>query len=278
MSAVIAVLVVAAHGAERSVPPPLGDGEDWEHALQVVANLKQRPPDLPVVLLLGDSITRESISTERDLTRQIRKHGTRVVAYNLGSSLQTYGQNILLIERLPPLSGIALIGVDVVRFQADRQEAPLTLPSPSPLPGDYYPHKYTESATLSDDEKRAETREWMNKGYRDFVEHYSYNLGLLRRLVEITAGKGLQPVLVEAPLNLQLVKDVWNEPVGRYRADAKRLAGELGIPTIDLNERAGLTDADFHDMFHLVEPGREKWQQHLAREVARLVERGDAGR
>ena len=50
------------------------------------------------------------------------------------------------------------------------------------------------------------------------------------------------------------------------------------LPYVDISQEIGLGNEDSHDRSHLVEPGRELWEQRLAEELAGFDERqGDAG-
>jgi hypothetical protein len=60
--------------------------------------------------------------------------------------------------------------------------------------------------------------------------------------------------------------------MARYRADGRALAARNGIPFIDFVAQVGLTNYDFFDLFHLVEPGRIKWQARLSREAVALLD------
>ena len=56
------------------------------------------------------------------------------------------------------------------------------------------------------------------------------------------------------------------------------LADEYDVPYVDFNAELPLTNDDFHDLSHLVEPGRVVWQTRLAEELVRLLGAEAAGR
>jgi hypothetical protein len=43
------------------------------------------------------------------------------------------------------------------------------------------------------------------------------------------------------------------------------------VPYVDFNEELRIPNEDFHDIDHLVEPGRVIWEDRLAEELARLL-------
>jgi len=43
------------------------------------------------------------------------------------------------------------------------------------------------------------------------------------------------------------------------------------VPYLDFNQALAIPSADFHDLSHLVEPGRVVWQRRLAEELVRLM-------
>ena len=76
-----------------------------------------RPPVRPVVLLLGGSAARESITTERDWRRQIAAlGGGRVSAYDLGASSQGYKDDLEIVRALPAVPTLLLIGINLGRY------------------------------------------------------------------------------------------------------------------------------------------------------------------
>ena len=58
-----------------------------------------------------------------------------------------------------------------------------------------------------------------------------------------------------------------------YQPRVRRLADEYGVPYIDFNDELPLTNADFHDLSHLVEPGRVIWEARLAEELVAAARR-----
>ena len=57
----------------------------------------------------------------------------------------------------------------------------------------------------------------------------------------------------------------------QYTVPTMELAAKYGVPYVDVNKAAAVPNADFHDLSHLVEPGRVLWQRQLAKALAPLL-------
>ena len=130
--------------------PPVGEelrgsdyGRDWQHCVQVVANLRAKRPKIPLVVLLGGSSARECTVLDDDWERQIKKRSGYVVdAYNLGSKHRSYAQDLAFVKLLPKgVPTIVYIGINLGRFCLPPGSATVTLPRPKPL-GSYPQHVY----------------------------------------------------------------------------------------------------------------------------------------
>jgi hypothetical protein len=247
---------------------------DWQHARQVVADLKASPPQVPLVVMFGTSTTRESTITDASWSKAIgRAAGTTVKAYNLGSTNQTFTQDRALVGHLPEVPTVVFIGIDVVRFVAAPSAAAVTLPSPRPVPASYDQHRYSVRRILSAAKKRVLVRDWVKRRYRVFLKNYRHNLGELRLLIEECRARGLYPVLIEAPRNTAAIKSAFNKAVRKYRTSCRALAARHGIPYIDFLSACRFRNRDFYDVWHAVEPGRRKWQPRLSAHIVRLLRR-----
>jgi hypothetical protein len=142
-------------------------------------------------------------------------------------------------------------------------------------------HQYTVSKTkngtrqrtmLPTSKKLVLLSRWLTERYPLFQANYAYNAGQLEMLIRECQKRGFRPVLLVLPVNLALIGHKFDTPMARYRADGGKLATKYGIPFIDFVAQARLTNHDFYDLFHLVEPGRVKWQARLSREVANLLQ------
>lgn len=84
-----------------------------------VSRLKVDPPATPSVFLLGGSTAREATVTGGEsLAEKIARHGgPKVVGWNLASSLQTFAQDIAIVDNLPDAPRtLVIVGVSPGRF------------------------------------------------------------------------------------------------------------------------------------------------------------------
>jgi hypothetical protein len=244
-------------------------GDDWRHVESTIKELNRRPPDVPVVVLLGGSAARECITTEPAWSAQIAAlGGGRVRALNFGSSSQAFSNGITIVNALPAVPTIVLIGLNVGRYTSIPPE---DLPSAASATGRgggvYDSHRFHDGQQISDAAKRAIVRTWLAVKYPRFKARYAGNAATLRRLIALCQEKGFYPVLVELPLNLPIVRHSWDAARDRYRGGARSAAGDAGIPYDDFIARIGLVNRDFVDVAHLVEPGRAKYQRRLSQVV-----------
>jgi hypothetical protein len=249
-------------------------GADWQHALQVVADLRAQPPSRPLVLMIGSSIVRESTTSDASWAAQVQQRGGPLVAaYDLGSSNQSFAQDIKLVGYLPAVPTIVFIGVDVVRFVSLPADPGVTLPAPKPVSSSYSPHRYSSARILPASQKRTLVTNWMTNRFPVFSKNYSYNLGRLRKLIEACLARGLHPVLLDTPRNTAVIGHGFDQPVGRYRASCKQLAAHYSIPFVDMVRAARFNATDFYDLWHAVQPGRAKWQLLLSNQTVKLLQR-----
>jgi hypothetical protein len=93
--------------------------DDWGRVSWQVGRLKQSPPKLPAVYLLGGSTTRELISSDASLAAAIRQTtGVEVYVNDLASMNQTFGESLAIAANLPPKDAVLIIGVNQARFTA----------------------------------------------------------------------------------------------------------------------------------------------------------------
>jgi hypothetical protein len=249
-------------------------GEDWTHVLQVVANLRADPPDGALVVLLGDSIARESTVEDAAWTAQIAADGgTVAAAYNLSSRNRSLAENIALVKALPHTPTLVLIGVSLCSFTSPRTSATIQLPAPLvPLPS-YIQHPYNEGSVLPDAEKSLLVGEWLKTRAPVFRRNAGSCARLLSRLVGLCLTRGFQPVLVEMPLNTRVIGHRFDGPVSRLRRECRAAAARWDVPFVRALARAGLVSRDFADLWHMVEPGRSICQGLLSARSATLLDR-----
>ena len=245
----------------------------WAHILRVVAALNEDPPQVPDVYLLGGSSALDSTISDTSWAAQVRKlGGTPVSAHNMGSANQTYAQDIAIVNQLPAVPSIVLIGVNLGRYTrpvaaAGAQPAYRAAICSLGRPHDPIPH------TLSDAQKKAQVYVWLTDRYPLFRQNFAGNTGQLELLVAACQARGLHPVLLELPLNLPIVRHAFDKPRVQYRDSCRALAKKYTIPKINFLKRDHLVSSDFADLFHLLEPGCVKWQLRLSKTVVSLLAR-----
>lgn len=249
-------------------------GGDWKRVLQIVANLHSVSPDKPVVVLLGGSSARESTVSDSDWRRQIKaKGGPATEAFNLGSRNRTMAQNVALVQALPPVPTIVYIGVNVGSFTSAQKTARISLPTPgSSSVSLQQPHQYSQKRLLSTTKKRSLVKAWRTKRYPVFQRNFDTSAGVLERLIKVCKARHFRPVLFELPRNMSVIGRQFDKPIKRYRAKCATLADRHDIPFVSFVAAARLRNGDFYDLWHLVEPGRKKWQGLLSAKTAKLLQ------
>ncbi len=279
---VLAVLLAALCAALFAASPAAAlyrPGDDWRHVEAVIASLNRRPPSEPVVVLLGGSAARECLTTEPAWRAQIAAYGGgRVRAFNLGSSSQSYKNDLKIVRALPAVPTLVLIGLNLGRYTSIPPKT--VAAAPVARAGSVYDsHRFHVGDQLSDATKRGLVGQWMRVKYPRFTSRYAGNAATLRELIALCLEQGYYPVLVELPLNRRVVGHALDAPRGRYRVGCRAAARAAGVPYADFSGGIGLTSSDFVDLAHLVEPGRAKYQGRLSRlVVAKLRQYGMTGR
>jgi hypothetical protein len=269
----------AAQGAAKASDPAGGGGNDWRHVLQVVADLKAHPPAEPLVVLLGGSAARESTVSDADWAAQIAAGGgPKVAAYNLGSRNRTLAQDVALVKLLPKTPAIVYIGINLGRFTSPPSSPTIKLPEPAASLPPYDQHQYTQTDIKSATQKSALVSAWLRDRYPYFKANYATSLKTLSALVAACKSRGFKPVLLELPRDTAVIGRSLDAPTAKFTADCKKLARSAGVPWVSFVSRAKLSNGDFYDLWHLVEPGREVWQKLLSQQTTSLLKQyGMAG-
>ena len=200
-----------------------------------------RPPPQAMVYALGDSITRESISSDSAWTRQLRNRagaaGKAVpAAFTLAGHNQTFGMDGQLVAAIPPRRagqprGIVLIGVGLSRFigPPDKQ-TPVDLGPPDadvrPQLSSWRRHLYDGRRPLSLSYKRQLMRRWMERRWAGFAADRRANLAALTRVIKACKAKGLRPVILDQPLDRKLVGSRLRRPRLSIRNGCSALASK----------------------------------------------------
>jgi hypothetical protein len=234
----------------------------------------------PSVYILGGSSARESIVSNASLAAQIaRAGGPAVRVLDLGASNQGYARDATLVKAMPAGPAVVIIGMNPGRYtRAAGAPAGGIAAARATLAGaGEVQHRYSQAAIRSDAQKTALAARWAAQRAPLFERNYAANAAVLGRLVRLTKRRGFHPVLMELPVDLDLAGATFSKVRARYLADGRRLAARSGIPFLDFVARAGLRNGDFYDLFHLVEPGRVKWQKRLTAELVPLLRKYGLG-
>ncbi len=231
-------------------------------------------PTVPLVVLLGGSAARECTVLDDDWERQIeRRSGYVVDAYNLGSKHRSYAQDLEFVKLLPTgVPTIVYIGVNLGRFCIPPRDATVSLPSARPLPR-YPQHVYSQSRIQSWTEKRYYVSYWLQRRYPEFRANYAGELTMLQRIIRACKRRHLRVALLDLPRDLPVIGSSFDAPVSRYHDGCSRLARGWSIPWLHFVAAAGFRDRDFFDIFHLVEPGRVKYQSILSDKTIGLLKK-----
>ena len=211
-------------------------GRDWQHCVQVVANLRAKHPKVPLVVLLGGSSARECTVLDDNWERQIKKRSGYVVdAYNLGSKHRSYAQDLAFVKLLPKgVPTIVYIGVNLGRFCLPPGSATITLPRARPL-ARYPQHVYHANRIQSWSTKQYYVRYWLSARYPEFRSYYSSELGVLQKIIRVCKQRHLRVALVDLPRDLPVIGSALNGPVSRYQDGCAALARRWSIPWLHFN-------------------------------------------
>ncbi|HTX69191.1 MAG TPA: hypothetical protein VMH50_08590 [Thermoleophilia bacterium] len=141
----------------------------------------------------------------------------------------------------------------------------------------YALHRYSRATQRSDSQKRRLVTKWNTSRKPVFDQNLQANLQMLRELLAQAKERKVKVVLLELPLNKQIVKSSFDASQQAYQTPVKALAAEYGYPYVDLNRQTVIPSKDFQDLSHLIAPGRVVWQHALAQELAQILNAADSG-
>ncbi len=141
----------------------------------------------------------------------------------------------------------------------------------------YSLHRYDSATRRSNHQKRQMVTLWNTTRRPIFERNLDANLQMLDQLLAQARERGVKVVLLELPLNTEVVGDSFATSQRQYQAPVTALAGKYGVPYIDLNKTVTIPSRDFQDLSHLIAPGRTIWQRALARELASLMSASGTG-
>jgi hypothetical protein len=141
----------------------------------------------------------------------------------------------------------------------------------------YALHRYSAKTRRSESQKKRLVTKWNATRRPVFDQNRVANLQMLEELLAQAKERGVEVVLLELPLNEEIVKDSFTQSQRKYRIPVAKLAEEYGYPYVDLNQKVDIPSRDFQDLSHLIAPGRLIWQHALAQELAQLFNAADSG-
>lgn len=145
-------------------------------------------------------------------------------------------------------------------------------------PGNAYAlHRYSAETRRSEGQKRRLVKKWNASRKPVFERNRVANLQMLEALLAAARERGVNVVLLELPLNEEIVGDSFSTSRRKYQVPVARLAAEYGYPYVDLNRSVDIPSRYFQDLSHLIAPGRVIWQHALAEELAALLDAADSG-
>ena len=262
---------------------------DWQHAWEVVQLTQLRPSSGTPIFYLGDSTARESTVRDAVWTLQLRRRAaaagktTATVAFTLASHSQTLGMDLQLVEAMPARKagappGIALIGVGLSRFigpPVGGRRVAVKPPAPGrePVIHPWVQHRYADRDPLPLARKRELVPRWMDRRWAGFQEYRAANMRALDRLLALCRAKGLRPVLVEAPLDVRVVRRGLDRARESYRTGCLTLARRHHAGYISLQRPVPLPTLSYWDLMHLLPPGSRVWQSRLNDQLVELLPR-----
>ncbi|HMK93096.1 MAG TPA: hypothetical protein VK576_08860 [Thermoleophilia bacterium] len=134
--------------------------------------------------------------------------------------------------------------------------------------------QHRQNGVLPPDRKQHFVASWLaTKGAPGgaFDQWDDVNGLLLERAVTRAQQRGMTVVLMEGTCDRAFVGSAWDRYQWAYRTICQKVVADTGATYIDPYPIAGLVSDDFHDVIHLLEPGRYKWMDALATQLAPTV-------
>jgi hypothetical protein len=255
--------------------------DDWLHLWAVLDHFETQPPTVPVVYLLGGSAARECTTLDAPWSDQVsRLAGRKIRTINLGAAGQSFLRDITIVDRMPHVPSVMLIGINLGRFATKppvRSVAAAHRPLGSILTS-YTQHRFVAGDVLDDAAKRVLLSKWVARRYPAFKAHYAYDFHQLDLLVAECQRLGLHPELVNLPLNDAIVRPALDAPRAKYAKGCRALAARYHIHYFDFVGQVGLKSQDFVDLWHCVPSGRVKFQARLSRVIHRVIDEVGLGK
>ncbi len=136
-----------------------------------------------------------------------------------------------------------------------------------------YAHHYYPPGSISASPaaKRRNISSVLSSDEAAYAQYADYNFVVLNEILRLARDKGFKVVLFDQPLNTAVGGATWGGIVPDYQSRARALARSWGVTYLPVAQRVHLRNADFADLYHLIDSGRDKWQPELARELAGVL-------
>lgn len=139
----------------------------------------------------------------------------------------------------------------------------------------YLPHRYFAGHLWSNAKKRSRVTLWLDgrgAAGAQFDRYHGFNGKLLQAIATLAVSRGYSVVLMEASSDLPIIGTAFDRYKAVYVPVCQTIAAGVNGLYVDLNTSTGLVNSDFHDLTHLVEPGRVKWTTGLAKALAPVAQ------
>ena len=137
----------------------------------------------------------------------------------------------------------------------------------------YYPPGSKGASPLA---KRQQIFKILRRDRNAYAKHGAYNFFILQQIVKLSQERGYKVVFYDQPLNVSAGGPTWGGVLPAYQKRAEAMAKHFGVPYIHVQNGIHLVDADFADLYHLLDSGRAKWQAELAKLVAPITREATA--
>jgi len=253
----LAAQVEAASGQDVRVVSLAAHQQSMAMSLALADNL----PDGPTVLAIGLAPIRFTTDPKEDARllsgRPLLVHSPRLESL----AERYYGQSPAALGVIPGFFDYLGSYVKARDGKAGRPQLGDSLAYAE----HYYPSGAGGHSPLG---KRRNVLYVLEKDVRLYRLYSAYNLAMVEEILRLARDRGFAVALYDQPLNASAAGPDWAGVVPAYQAACRRLARQYGVPYLHIERAVKLEDADFADLFHLLAPGRAKWQPEMARQLA----------
>jgi len=174
----------------------------------------------------------------------------------------------LLEEEAASTPPVDLIFPGVMRFVAGYVRERRSDDVPLWAEVEYREHYTIDGPLRTTAQKREMAASDMRDDAATYAAYADYNFTVLEELVRLAQSRGFVVAFFDQPLNEHVLGASWEGVVPSYRRRARAIARTYGVAYLDVAEKVVLENTDFLDVYHLVTPGRLKWQPEFARQLA----------